>query len=75
MPKKTNKTKYTGDCSPNAENPAKTGNKTVDFAIGKIPIIKKWNTGFNLGKIGFVAKQTYNDTCKRKKINDLIKTI
>jgi hypothetical protein len=24
----------------NAENPAKTGNKTVDFAIGKIPIIK-----------------------------------
>ena len=27
------------------------------------------------GKIGFVAKQTYNDTCKRKKINDLIKTI
>ena len=89
MPKKTNKTKYTGDCSPkgiikratevykmsNAENPAKTGNKTVDFAIGKLPIIKKWNTGFNLGKIGFVAKQTYNDTCKRKKINDLIKTI
>ena len=66
MPKKTNKTKYTGDCSPkgiikratevykmsNAKNPAKTGNKTVDF---------------NLGKIGFVAKQTYNDTCKRKK--------
>lgn len=46
---------------------AKTGNKAVDFAVGQIPLAKKWNTGFNLGKIGFVAKQTYENTCKRKK--------
>mgnify|MGYP000254215913 FL=1 len=39
----------------------------ADFVAGKIPLAKKWNTGFNLGKIGFVAKQTYENTCKRKK--------
>ena len=81
MPKKTDKTKYVGDCSPsgiakraakvykmsNAKNPLKTGNKVIDFALGQNKIIKKWNQGFNLGKMAFVAQQTYNDTCKRKK--------
>ena len=81
MPRKTSTSKYVGDCSPsgvirqavkvykmsNTKNPIKTGNKAVDFAVGQIPIAKKWNTGFNLGKIGFVAKQTYENTCKRKK--------
>ena len=70
MPKKTDKTKYVGDCSPsgiakqaikvykmsNAKNPIKTGNIAIE-----------WNQGFNLGKMAFVAQQTYNDTCKRKK--------
>ena len=84
MPKKTDKTKYVGDCSPsgiakraakvykmsNAKNTLKTGNKVIDFALGQNKIIKKWNQwnqGFNLGKMAFVAQQTYNDTCKRKK--------
>ena len=76
-----NQTEYVEDCTPfgiakrafevykmsNSSNPVKTGNKAVDFALGKIPAIKKWNIGFNLGKLGFVAQQTYNDTCKRKK--------
>ena len=75
-----NQTEYVGNCTPfgiakrafevykmsNSSNPVKTGNKAVDFALGKIPAIKKWNTGFNLGKFGFVAQQTYNDTCKHK---------
>ena len=79
--KKTDKTKYVGDCSPsgiakraakvykmsNAKNTLKTGNKVIDFALGQNKIIKKWNQGFNLGKMAFVAQQTYNDTCKRKK--------
>lgn len=81
MPKKTNTAKHLGDCSPagvthravkvykmsDAKNPAKTGNHIVDFAVGKIPLVKRWNQGFNIGKLGFVAQQTYNDTCKRKK--------
>lgn len=50
----------------NSPNPFKTGNKAVDFVLGKIPVIKRWNIDFNLGKLGFVAQQTYNDTCKRK---------
>lgn len=81
MPRKTSTSKYVGDCSPsgvvrqavkvykmsNAKNPVKTGNKMVDFAVGNIPLVKNWNTGFNLGKIGFVAQQTYENACKRKK--------
>ena len=81
MPTKTSKSKYVGDCSPsgvirqavkvykmlNAKNPAKTGNMAADFVAGKIPIVKNWNTGFNLGKIGFVAQKTYENTCKHKK--------
>ena len=51
----------------NAKNTLKTGNKVIDFALGQNKIIKKWNQGFNLGKMAFVAQQTYNDTCKRKK--------
>jgi len=80
MPGKTSTSKYVGDCSPsgvirqavkiykmsNAQNPAKTGNMTVDFAVGQIPLVKNWNKGFNLGKIGFVAQQPYENTCKRK---------
>ena len=84
-----NQTEYVGDCTPfgiakrafevykmsNISNPVKTGNNAVDFALGKIPAIKKWNTGFNIGKLGFgfnigklgfIAQQTYNDTCKHK---------
>lgn len=30
-------------------------------------LLIRWNNGFNLGKLGFVAQQTFNDTCKRKK--------
>lgn len=81
MPKKTDKTKYVGDCSPsgiakqaikvykmsNAKNPIKTGNIAIDYGVNKIPLVKRWNQGFNLGKMAFVAQQTYNDTCKRKK--------
>lgn len=81
MPRKTNTSKYIGDCSPsgvvrqaikvykmsNAKNPAKTGNVAADYVAGRAPLLKHWNTGFNLGKIGFVAQQTYDNTCKRKK--------
>ncbi len=51
----------------NAKNPAKTGNLIADYAIGKIPFAKEWNKGFNVGKLGFIAHQTYKETCKRKK--------
>lgn len=81
MSDKTTNSKYTGDCSlsgiakktvnvyknSNVENPLKTGNIVADYAAGKTPPIKAWNTGFNAGKYGFVAKQTYDETCKRKK--------
>lgn len=81
MPRKTSTSKYVGACSPSgvlrqaiqvykmsdAKNAAKTGNRVVDFAVGQIPLVKNWNRGFNLGKIGFVAQQTYKNTCKRKK--------
>lgn len=50
-----------------AKNPAKTGKPVVDFATGCLPLVKDWNKGFNLGKLGFVVQQTYNDTCKCKK--------
>lgn len=73
--------KRVGDCSPkgvvgravkvykmsDTKNPIKTGKPIVDFVTGRIPLVKDWNKGFNLGKLGFVAQQTYNDTCKRKK--------
>ena len=79
MPRKSNN--YVGDCSmrgvakkayevakkSNAQNPAKTGNTVGDFLIGRVPIIKNWNRGFNLGKAGFIAQQTYNETCKHRK--------
>jgi hypothetical protein len=79
MPRKSNK--YVGDCSvkgvakkayevakrTNAQNPIKTGNAVVDYTINKVPLAKNWNRGFNLGKIGFIAQQTYKETCKRKK--------
>ncbi len=81
MSNKTNNTKYVGDCSfsgiakkavdvykkSNVENPLKTGNLVADYAAGQIKPIKAWNTGFNVGKYGFMAKQTYDETCKRKK--------
>lgn len=60
MPKKTNKTKYTGDRSPkgiikratevykmsNAKNPAKTGNKNGRFCYRKNSDYKKMEYGF-----------------------------
>lgn len=51
----------------NAQNPAKTENTVGDLMIGRVPIIKNWNRGFNLGKAGFIVQQTYNETCKRRK--------
>lgn len=33
----------------------------------KQPHISAWNKGFTVGKIGFIAQQTYKETCKRKK--------
>lgn len=51
----------------NVENPLKTGNIAVDYAMGQIKPVRAWNTGFNAGKYGFAAKQTYDETCKRKK--------
>lgn len=79
MPRKSNN--YVGDYSirgvinkayevakkSNAQNPAKTGYTVGDFLIGRVPIIKNWNKGFNLGKAGFIAQQTYNETCKHRK--------
>ncbi len=53
----------------NVENPLKTGNAALDYAAGQIKPVKAWNTGFNAGKYGFIAKQTYDETCKRKKQN------
>ena len=81
MSNKTNNSKYVGDCSfggiatkavdiykkSNAENPLKTDNLVVDYAAGKIKPVKAWNTGFNAGKYGFMVKQTFEETCKRKK--------
>ena len=81
MPRKTSTSKYVGDCSPsgiikqavktykisNVKNPTKTGNIAVDLAAGQIPFVKQWNQGFNLGKLGFIAEQTYKNTKKNKK--------
>lgn len=75
-----------GDCTPreiakksvevykkaNVKNPAKTGNTAIDFAIGKIPVVKNWNLGFNIGKTLAILKTVYDETCKKKKINALI---
>ena len=79
MPRKGNK--YVGDCSvkgvakqakkiykkSNVSNPVKTGNVVIDHVLGSIPLIKSWNKGFNVGKLGFVANETYKTTCKRKR--------
>ena len=79
----TTQTQCVGDCSfwgiakkavnvykkSNVENPLKTGNAALDYAAGQIKPVKAWNTGFNAGKYGFIAKQTYDETCKRKKQN------
>ena len=35
--------------------------------VGQHPLAKNWNKGFNAGKFGFIAQQTFKDTCKRKK--------
>lgn len=81
MAKKTTRTKYRGDCSlrgianeavkvykmSNAKNPIKTGNALLDFVVNKNKYARVWNTGFNVGKLGFIAGQTYKNTCKRKK--------
>jgi hypothetical protein len=81
MSGKTNNSKYVGDCTPkgvirrasevykmsNVKNPMKTDNLAVDLIAGQIPLVKDWNKGFNIGKFGFMAQQTFKDTCKRKK--------
>lgn len=46
---------------------SKTGNSAVDYVVGRQPHISAWNKGFTVGKIGFIAQQTYKETCKRKK--------
>ena len=51
----------------NAKNPIKTGNALLDFVVNKNKYARVWNTGFNVGKLGFIAGQTYKNTCKRKK--------
>jgi hypothetical protein len=51
----------------NVKNPMKTDNLAVDLIAGQIPLVKDWNKGFNIGKFGFMAQQTFKDTCKRKK--------
>ena len=70
MTRKVSNTRYARDCSPkgiarravqvykmsDAKNPVKTGNRVVDFATGRLPLVKDWNKGFNLGKLGFVAQ-------------------
>jgi len=80
MPKGNNKT-YVGNCTfkgvaskaietykkSNVKSPLKTGIPAVDYVLKKIPLAKDYNTGFNVGKAGFVAKQTFDETCKRKK--------
>lgn len=81
MVKRVSKKQYIGDCSPKGiakkaiyvtknskvKNPIKTGNLLADIAIGRIPVAKYWNRGYNIGRWGFIAKQTYDETCKRKK--------
>ncbi len=80
MPKGNNKI-YVGNCTfkdivskaietykkSNVESPLKTGIPAANYAIKKIPLAKNYNTGFNVGKAGFVVKQTFDETCKRKK--------
>ncbi len=51
----------------NVKNPVKTDNFVVDLFVGQHPLAKNWNKGFNAGKFGFIAQQTFKDTCKRKK--------
>lgn len=73
--------KKVGDCSPkgvakksvevykkaNVKNPIKTGNLAVDYTVGKIPLVKDWNLGFNIGKASAMAKAIYDETCKKRK--------
>ena len=51
----------------NVKNPIKTGNKVIDFAIGRQPLAKKWNLGFNIGKYFAITKNIYDETCKNNK--------
>lgn len=46
------------------DNPIKTNIPVLDYAAGKIPIIRAWNTGFNASNIIFALKQAYDNTCK-----------
>ena len=50
----------------NAKNPISSENKILDYGIGKIPLVKEWNRGFNVGKALFVTKQTYDEIIKSK---------
>lgn len=46
------------------DNPIKTNIPVLDYAAGKIPIIRAWNTGFNASNIIFALKQAYDNTYK-----------
>ena len=50
-----------------ADNPLKTGNLLVDFAIGRNKYAKAWNIGYNFGKAAFVAEQAYKELYKGRK--------
>ncbi len=47
----------------NVRSPLETSSVPVNYAINKIPFIGNFNRGFNLGKLGMIAEQTYRDVC------------
>ncbi len=47
----------------NVHSPLETSYFPVNYVINKIPLIGDFNRGFNLGKFGMVAEQTYHDVC------------
>lgn len=51
----------------NVRNPIKTGNLAADYTIGKVPLVKDWNLGFNIGKASAMAKAIYDETYKKRK--------
>ncbi len=51
----------------NADNPIKTGNPLVDFAVGQNKFAKAWNVGFAVGKGIFIAEQSLRELRKGRK--------
>ena len=43
------------------QNPLKTNNATGDFILNHFPLVKKFNQGFNIGRLGAVGQLTYED--------------